>query len=608
MKHIFLIIYLSIIAFSNENTMELSNESHTVLKNVSMLEQNISINGAIESKDFTKINSIYFDIYNHLDERIWLKIKVKNSSKEDLQKSIIFFWKNVDLSIYYVQENSVIYEKTAKNGILDGVFESDFNLLKNETMDIYVKVKGKELLPLFSSGVIVNQKEKERTILNEIILYDNGFFTGLIIAITLYSIVLFFSTKIISYMYFSLFLVFILGSISNLPVFLIDFFKIDIFYNHTFESIVALPLTDITLALFTKTFFNIKRNNKIAYFFIILFILANVFIIILQSIFAPTILPHYPSLFLPIFIFISFSFFKKSKIISSLYILGIISYGISPFMLNLGEILEVQSNYDFISSFQIGSSFCAIFISLSTYVNLHSIILNQLMYEKNINQQSRLSIMGEMVSVIAHQWRQPLNNISSILINLEVQSSVKKLTHDILSNKIENINSQLTYMSETINDFLNFSASKKNIQTFTLKDALDHALFLTKISIDKQNIKIVQNVKNDNPITTCKNEFTHVLTILLTNAKDAFKGLNKRKVIVVTINDKTLSIQDNAGGIDPKIIDKIFDPYFSTKKSKNGTGLGLYTAKMIIEQNMKGTLSVKNKKKGAAFYINLNTD
>lgn len=604
MKHIFLIIYLSVIAFSYE--MELSNEPRSILKNVSMLQQNMSINYAIKSDNFSKISSIYFDIYNHFDEKIWLKIRVKNSSKEDLQKSIIFFWKNVNLSIYYVQKNKIIYEKMTKDQLLEGVFESDLKLSKNEIIDIYVEVEGKKLLPLFSSAVIVNQKEKAHTILNEIRLYDNGFFTALILAITLYSIIIFFSTKIQSYLYFSLFLIFILSSISNLPVFLLDFFKLDIFYNHTFESIIALPLTDITLALFTKTFFNIKQNNKIIYYFVILFILANIFTIILQSIFAPTILPHYPSLFLPMFIFISFSFFKKSKIISTLYALGIICYGIFPFMLNLQETLDIQANYDFISSFQISSSLCAIFISVSTYVNLHSIILNQIKYEKNINQQSRLSIMGEMVSVIAHQWRQPLNNISSMLINLEVQSNVKKLTPDILTNKIENINSQLTYMSETINDFLNFSASKKNIQTFTLKDAVDSALVLTQSTLDEKNIKIVQKVNNDRPITTCKNEFTHVLTILLTNAKDAFEELDKDKIIIVTINNKTLSIQDNAGGIDPKIIEKIFDPYFSTKKSKNGTGLGLYTAKMIIERNMKGILSVKNTNKGASFNINLN--
>lgn len=225
-----------------------------------------------------------------------------------------------------------------------------------------------------------------------------------------------------------------------------------------------------------------------------------------------------------------------------------------------------------------------------------------------ISLQSRQAAMGEMIGNIAHQWRQPLNTIGMMVQNLEEAFDFNELTKEMLSTKVKAMMDIVKYMSRTIDDFRNFFKTDKQKQEFRLKEVIDKSLEIISASFKNKNINIIVKVPNEISIKGLPNELSQVIFIILNNAKDAILG-RKIKNGNIIINgfqqsDKTiLTITDNAGGIDKEIIAKIFDPYFTTKPQSQGTGIGLYMSKVIIEKNMNGKLSVKNVTGGAEFRI-----
>jgi signal transduction histidine kinase len=207
--------------------------------------------------------------------------------------------------------------------------------------------------------------------------------------------------------------------------------------------------------------------------------------------------------------------------------------------------------------------------------------------------QSKLASMGEMLGNIAHQWRQPLTRLSYTLMNIEVADNEKE-KHSL----VEESTKQLEFMSQTIDDFTNFYAPSKEKERFSLEVVSKEVLEL----IYYENIEINIEIKNDTTIYNYKNEFKQVLLNLLSNAKDvlmARKSINP--TILIEVDKNSITLEDNAGGIELENIEKIFEPYFSTKE--DGLGIGLYMSKMIIEKNMGAKLFVKNGKQGAIFII-----
>ena len=224
--------------------------------------------------------------------------------------------------------------------------------------------------------------------------------------------------------------------------------------------------------------------------------------------------------------------------------------------------------------------------------------------------QSKQAALGEMVGNIAHQWRQPLNEIGLYIQNLQDKYEFEELTAENLNETVEKTMNKLEYMSQTIEDFRNFFRSDKEKTRFLLKNSIDKALSLTKASFKNCSIQIVLNLQEGIYITGYPNEFSQVVLNILNNAKDILverKIENPQVIINLSGQDKkvVLAISDNAGGIDEGIIDKIFEPYFTTRDQIAGTGLGLYISKTIIERNMAGRLSVKNIKDGVEFKIEL---
>ncbi len=224
--------------------------------------------------------------------------------------------------------------------------------------------------------------------------------------------------------------------------------------------------------------------------------------------------------------------------------------------------------------------------------------------------QSRLARMGAMLNMIAHQWRQPLSELSGVLMELETASKFKMLDDKIIQESVKESNKLIGFMSNTIEDFRNFFKPDKKKVYFYVDDACNEALTLVNASIKNFNINLVKKVKCNSVIYGYEREFAQVMLNLISNAKDVLVQRNiKNPNIYVEVdaigNSAIIKVLDNAGGVEEEYLELIFEPYFTTKSSAKGTGLGLYMAKMIVEKNMEGEISVENTPKGALFLVTL---
>ena len=221
-------------------------------------------------------------------------------------------------------------------------------------------------------------------------------------------------------------------------------------------------------------------------------------------------------------------------------------------------------------------------------------------------QQSRLAQMGEMISMIAHQWRQPLAAISSTSATINIKATLNALDNKSAIELSEKISSYSKHLSLTIDDFREFFSPNKEITQTTYCELVKDVLAIVEISIADKNIEIITDIDCDHVLNTHSNEVKQVLLNLIKNAEDVLldRGVEK-PTITISTQDELLIISDNAGGIAKSDIGSIFDPYFSTKKDKDGMGLGLYMSKTIIEEHCRGKLTVSNDEHGAVFKIQL---
>ena len=266
-----------------------------------------------------------------------------------------------------------------------------------------------------------------------------------------------------------------------------------------------------------------------------------------------------------------------------------------------------------------------IFFSLSLLfifiykTRMHKIVLEQEV-KKQLNeirekdiilvQQSKMAAMGEMIGNIAHQWRQPLNilGIKNMTLNMYYKKGL--VTDEFVKEHISTTSDTLQYMSNTIDDFKDFFKPNKEKIKFNIYEVIIKSVDVVKDSLIKQNILCTINNENNIIINGYKNEFAQVILNLITNAKDALiiNHIKHGYIVIDIIQSKDIiiiAVKDNAGGVPNDIINKVFEPYFTTKHKSQGIGIGLYMSKMIIENHMDGNLSVSNDKDGAVFTIEL---
>ena len=242
------------------------------------------------------------------------------------------------------------------------------------------------------------------------------------------------------------------------------------------------------------------------------------------------------------------------------------------------------------------------------FVTIQEDVTEQNIKDKLFLMQTRQAQMGEMLSMIAHQWRQPLSIISSLINKERVDIEFGTLKTDNISNSFDSIERQVQHLSHTISDFKDFfKPDKKEVLTKN-KTIVNKSLKLVEHSLKIKNINVEVNHRSGYEYKTFENEIVQVIINLLKNSQDAFLEHNitdKYIKITTDIKDESaiICVEDNAKGVDKSVIDTLFLPYISTKEKKNGTGLGLYMSKTIVEQHCKGSLSFVNTKDGVKFTI-----
>jgi len=227
-----------------------------------------------------------------------------------------------------------------------------------------------------------------------------------------------------------------------------------------------------------------------------------------------------------------------------------------------------------------------------------------------LSVQSKQAVMGEMISMIAHQWRQPLSTVTLSVSNLQIKSLLgEELKKEEIAQALENISNTVVYLSETIDDFQTYFHPNKELLEVELHELLQKAVNFVLPRLKETKIKIEIKDFDNLVITTYMNELIQVILNILNNAVDIHMSENTpHPEIVISVKETESSVEillnDNASGIKEENIEKIFNPYFSTK-GKNGTGLGLYMSQMIVQKQFNGHIEVQSSSLGTTFIVKM---
>jgi len=228
-------------------------------------------------------------------------------------------------------------------------------------------------------------------------------------------------------------------------------------------------------------------------------------------------------------------------------------------------------------------------------------------------QQSKAAQMGEMINMIAHQWRQPLNAISAAAIKLNIQSIMGLLTEGEVAQTSKFIENMTQKMSQTINDFMNFTKPTNKKENIVVAEILQEILNIMGPQLKNHDITLTTEIQQEKELFTYKKELEHIIMNIIANARDAFENIHGTEKVIhlktfMKNNFFVIKIADNAGGIKDSLLDRIFEPYFTTKETNKGTGLGLYMSKKILQEHLNGDIFVQNIDDGAEFSIVLEID
>ena len=237
-------------------------------------------------------------------------------------------------------------------------------------------------------------------------------------------------------------------------------------------------------------------------------------------------------------------------------------------------------------------------------------ITEKLEEEKLFKMQARQAQLGEMISMIAHQWRQPLAIINAIAAQIRLKELMKEQGDSLLIENLIKIEQQCVHLSQTISDYRDLSSPNKEKEYITLSRLVHHTINLLDHTFKNSGIEVHEVIINDIELKTFYNEVLQVLITLLKNSVDACEENNSRHCIITITVDQDdeygiITVHDNAGGISSDLINKLFTPYFTTKNKNQGTGLGLYMSKIIIEEYCQGFLEVRSEGKETLFSIKL---
>ncbi|MFA6739955.1 MAG: sensor histidine kinase [Arcobacteraceae bacterium] len=431
------------------------------------------------------------------------------------------------------------------------------------------------------------------------ILYGVSY--GIIFCAFLYYLIIYFSTKMRCFLYYSLMQFFVLLSLIGFV-----YFSYLPYPTSTAQAIVDIceTLSFLFTLLFAQSILNTKEKMPKIHKFINFFILLNILDVIAIFFYKHSILYDYLPFYIGFLVptFAGFIAFLKGDKYAIIYTIGWLVVSIFIYIAEDWQITPISGIY----IIHIGAPLESLIFSFALGYMLKILVNEKNEKEKLLIHQSKLASMGEMINNIAHQWRQPLTHLGFINMNLQLAYEDNPIDKKYLKEKILESNAQLDFMSKTIDNFSDFYLLNKQKELFLISNAVKKALDIMEPIFENNKIEFKFNVIKDKQINAYENEYSQVILNLLTNAKDVLISRNiENPQITITIDEKNdlsiTSIFDNAGGIENKYQNKIFEPYFTTKQK--GSGIGLYMSKMIIQSHFKGKIRVFNTNKGACFSI-----
>lgn len=422
-----------------------------------------------------------------------------------------------------------------------------------------------------------------------------GITFGILIMTVIYTFIRYIYSKELSYFAYCVLQLFSLFYI---------FFYSKIFITNILFEDISLLFATLSAVVFAISFYEgrfipIIKNNKEL---IINTLFLN--LVILTSFYHYLLFEYIPYTIIYAILFISVIFNIKDGFKPTLiYVLGWSAFCLLLFIFDFKTYYEQKGFLDIVL---LAFAIEAVLFTLSVSYKYSEQKKQTTQVENMLLQQSRLAKTGELIANISHQFRQPLNNISYILINLKKKFERNNLDKQYLDKKISQANEQLEFLSNTIEDFKEFYAPSKQKENFLIKESINNAVSILSSDLKRRTttLNILFETNEQIKVYGVKNELSQVFLALISNANEALKDTYKPQIDIKIYSNTAeviIKICDNAGGISTKNIQKIFDPYFSTKE--DGSGLGLYLAKTIIEDGFNGKIDVKNSQKGAIFSL-----
>ncbi len=622
MYKIFLLFFLFLSYFGYSKALEIDSKPIYETKNYISYALTDCLN---EKPPFKKVKNWSktkkgFNSSPNKTKAYWVKIELKNISNNT--KTYYFKAENqftYHINYYLVKDKKIVQH--IQDGVISKNRDRAFNvnhmifpltLQAHEKAIAYFKIRNYNKIDLNFSLV------SESYLIDYYQTYNliEGIFFGGMLLMLLYNLFLYFLLRFKFYLYY-------VSYVFWLTIYFIGLFGFSQRYFEDYSIIFHLSSGAffISLTLFVQSILNLKKKLPKIYtllnLFNIYFIVAtliNIYALEEKNFFYAQLLFNLFFMIVPIFITIIIlttyylAFFKKDKIAQFYSIIWTCIAFIGLLLpLEYLNILTLPIPSDYIVQFIILIEVLCFSFILAYKIKLMEQKKKE--QERILVQQNKLASMGEMISMIAHQWRQPLSEINGTVISMDIDYRKKQLSDIKFNTYLDNIETTTAYMSNTINDFMDFFKHNKSLEKLNITDVIKTALNLLSIKNSHQ-IDIIYKSNKEIIFEGYKSELIQALLIVLNNAIDATL-LTKRapKIIIETNKSKKkyfdIFIIDNGYGIDKNILDKIYDPYFTTKHKSKGTGLGLYILKMIVEQRMKGKVKINSSNSGTVCNISI---
>jgi len=549
---------------------------------------------------------------------IWYKLDLKNLTQIEqklyLHNSFAYYSKEID--IFEFSKNKLIDQnryniltKGSSNPLVGSTLVYQFTIAPESETTIFIKNT-----PMVSNLFNLNIYDEKSSLEA---LMSTSFYSLVIISIMLtlafYNVTLYFFNRRKEFLLYALYIA--TPAIGLMYKYGIIFSHFHLYGENSYWFNLTAILMPAFLILFIKQVLNTKEmHKKINYMLdtILFIIIIDVTIAFLVDLTLAMEMFKLMFAFTTIaLIYLSYSLFKYSHPLATIFAAAYGFYigGMIITILSMSGVIEM--NFFTFHSGGIGIIIEALLFSYLMHYNVKIL-------EEKIRQQREVIIsknkkaqLGDMISAITHQWKQPLSRVTSITTLLEFKLNADvEIPPTLLKEKITQINSNVHFLSDTIDDFKDFFNPNNIIENCNVESIVDRAIALSKDDTLAKEITIVKEIDIQKNLDIYKNEFLHIILNIIQNSKEAFKNstgeIKLIKIIGYTKEDKVyLDIIDNAGGIKQDKLPFIFNEHYTTKEEKIGSGLGLYLSKVILEDHLKGSIEATNIKGGAMFRIKI---